>query len=210
MNEFVYIQKSLERKAKKNLKWQILIAVILIKIDIYLFMDNLSLMHAVKNITIPSIIVVIFQYLIIIITCMMLISWIKIIYYIRQAIKYSFSKPNDFINLKTVSNNNVWLKKYMDHVTSKKMGFFNIFSKKYKFYLLWGVIETEEYYRLAMLNTSESDQLVILNINKQEFKQYYHQSTITKWIRRMQKRYKKFNKPLLRYLYSSFVFYVKD
>lgn len=138
MNEFKYIQKSLERKAKRNLKWQILIAVILIRIDIYLFMDNLSRMHAAHNITIPTMIVIIFQYLLIIITCLMLISWIKIVYFIRQAIKYSFSKQDGVINLKTVSNNNEWLKKYIDHVTNKKMALFNIFSKKHKFYLLWG------------------------------------------------------------------------
>ncbi|NLS38071.1 hypothetical protein GHU05_03880 [Fructobacillus tropaeoli] len=204
MNDLTEIRNSLKTKADKNFKWQILFALFaLLYMNIHALGFGLSLIAEIHHF---FIIILLFNATIVWVD-FLIADWIRMLYHVRQAIKYSFKKET--MNLNTITQNNVWLEKNSSLIITRKSMLKSIFFNIKKIYFVWGLIETQESYQIILIDFSKNNQLVILNISKEELDQYSEKNTIIKWINKIEKKRRLVSYPIMKQLYSSTIFCFK-
>lgn len=197
MDELRKVNKVLKITAQKSLKWQILFFLLGIIFSMMVLLPDLSLIISNKmNIA------VFLDMALIILEYILLIFWIKFIVQIRKSIRSSFQ--TDILHLNDMTEVNEWIKKN----SSRRIK--NLFySTNRTPYFLWGIIELEKQYRITFVDFSKDNQLIILNVKKQELAQYSEANNVKKIISKSKVKAKRLRLPVEKQLYSSFGFYIK-
>ncbi|CAK1221572.1 hypothetical protein [Fructobacillus evanidus] len=197
MDELRKVNKVLKITAQKNLKWQILFFLLGIIFSTMVLLPDLSLIISNK-----MNIVVFLDMALIILEYILLIFWIKFIVQIRKSIRLSFQ--TDILQLNDMAEVNEWIKKNSFRRIK------NLFySTNRTPYFLWGIIELEKQYRITFVDFSKDNQLIILNVKKQELAQYSEVNNVKKIISKSKVKAKRLRLPVEKQLYSSFGFYIK-
>ncbi|CAK1231121.1 unnamed protein product [Fructobacillus cardui] len=168
MNELRKVNKTLKITAQKNLKWQILFFLLGNIFSMIVLLPYLSfiLSNRINIVIFSDMALIILEYI-------LLIFWIRFINHIRKTIKLSFQKET--VRLDDVNEINKWTK------TNSSRRIKSLFySTKRTPYFLWGVVESENQYCIIFVNFSNGNQLIILNVNKQELTQYPEMNTVKK------------------------------
>lgn len=204
MDELIEVNKILKIRAKKNLKWQILVALVaiiwcmpLLYLDLSLVIQNKMSIEIFRDLVLIS-----FLYI-------LLIFSTRNIFRIRKTIKLSFQRNivhlHDINEINKISQINDWTKnkalRIMKHI---------FYPSSQKPYFFWGVLELKTTYYMVFIDFYKNNQLIVCEIDKEQLNQCPEKDKIEKTITKAKIRAEKYNKPLFSYLHVSFIFYIKN
>ncbi|GAP03089.1 alpha-N-arabinofuranosidase [Fructobacillus pseudoficulneus] len=200
MDDIIKIQKKFAVKAQKNKKWQFVVMISFI-----VYVTCVAIIYTVsRDNTIYS--TIIFSCLVFLMAMtILLLFWLKYYNHIAQSIKTACN--NSAENLYRSDKEYEFFQRLLKPQKNKKFPFL---SRIKKTYLIWGLIETNEFYRIAFVEWSKPNRLFVLNLSKQDVEKSSAYEEIINLFRQIKRRVGINNSPLYRWAYSSLLFYIKN